>query len=86
MSPDLIVTDELDLGRDLDCLIEAINSGVNVVASIHAKDIMQLKKKSGFDKIIDEKFFSRFVVLNSSEGPGTLINIYDEKLNCIYCR
>jgi len=86
MSPDVIITDEVDIENDLDCLVEAVNSGVNVVATIHAKDLMQLKKKPGFDKIIDEKFFSRFVVLTSSEGPGTLTSIYDEKLNCIYCR
>ena len=86
MNPDVIVTDELDLESDLNCLIEAMNSGVNVVATIHAKDINQLKKKPGFDAVLNEKFFSRFVVLNNCEGPGTLANIYDEKLNCIYCR
>lgn len=86
MSPDVIVTDELDLEKDLDCIVEAINCGVNVVATIHAKDINQLKKKKGFDRVLDEKFFSRFVVLTNTEGPGTLANIYDEKLNCIYCR
>lgn len=86
MSPDAILTDEIDLEKDMDCLIGAINSGVNVVATIHAKDIEQLKKKSGFDEILDKKFFSRFVVLTNDEGPGTLAYIYDEKLNCIYCK
>lgn len=86
MRPDLIVTDEIDLEKDLDSIIEAINCGVNVIATIHAKDMNQLKKKPNFDKILNEKFFSRFVVLSSDERPGTLTNIYDEKLNCIYCR
>lgn len=86
MSPDLIVTDEIDLDRDLKTILEAINSGVGVIATIHAKNLEQLKKKSGFEKIINEKFFSRYVVLTNDEGPGTLTNIYDEKLNVIYCR
>ena len=86
MRPDVIVTDEIDLEKDLSSIIEAINSGVSVVATIHAKNLNQLKKKPYFDKIIEEKFFSRFVVLSGDEGPGTLTNIYDEKLNCIYCR
>ena len=85
MRPDVIFTDEIDLERDLDCLIEAMNSGVQVVATIHAKDIYQLKKKIGFDYVLSNKFFSRFILLNSENGPGTLANIYDEKLNCIYC-
>lgn len=86
MRPDVIVTDEIDLERDLEYIIEAINSGVNIIATIHAKDLNQLKKKKNFDTILDEKFFSRFVVLSSDEGPGTLLGVYDEKLNCIYCR
>ncbi len=86
MRPDIIVTDELDLEKDLDCLVEAMNSGVNLVATIHAKNIKQLQQKKGFDFVLEHKFFSRFVLLTNDEGPGTLSQIYDEKLNCIYCR
>ena len=86
MSPDLIVTDEIDIENDLQYLLEAANSGVNVVASIHALDINQLKKKSAFDTVLNNKFFSRFVVLTNDEGPGTISHVYDEKLNCIFCR
>ncbi len=86
MRPDVIVTDEIDLDKDMSCIVEAINSGVSVIATIHAKDLNQLKRKANFDKILDEKYFSRYIVLSNDEGPGTLKNIYDEKLNCIYCR
>ena len=86
MRPDVIITDEIDLNKDLDGILEAINSGVSVIATIHAENLNQLKRKKGFDRVIDEKFFSRFIVLTSDEGPGTLTNIFDEKLNCIYCR
>lgn len=86
MRPDLIVTDEIDLDNDIEIILEAINSGVNVIATIHAKNINELKKKHGFDKILNEKFFTRFIVLSNEEGPGTLTNVYDEKLNCIYSR
>ena len=86
MRPDIIVTDELDLENDLNCLVEAMNSGVNVIATIHAKDLTQLKKKQAFEEVLNNKFFTRFIVLKDSEGPGTLTQIYDEKLSCIYCR
>ncbi len=86
MNPDVIVTDEIDLEKDLDCIIDAINSGVKVIATIHAKNIKQLKQKSTFDYVIDSKIFERFVILTKDDGPGTLTNIYDEKLNCIYCK
>ncbi|MBR2969531.1 MAG: Flp pilus assembly complex ATPase component TadA [Clostridia bacterium] len=86
MCPDLIVTDEIDLDKDMNSILEAINCGVNVVATIHAKDIKQLKKKKSFDYILNEKLFSRYVVLSKEEELGVLTNIYDDKLNCIYCR
>lgn len=86
MCPDVIVTDELDLEKDLNCVLEAMNCGVNVVATIHAKDIEQLKRKAGFDYVLDNKLFSRYVILSNKEGAGTLEAIYDEKLNVIFCR
>lgn len=86
MRPDVIITDEIDLDCDLDCIQEAMNSGVSVIATIHAKDIKEIKRKKNFEEIIDKKYFDRFVILTNDEGPGTMTNIYDEKLNCVYCR
>ncbi len=86
MCPDVIITDEIDLDKDANCILDAINCGVSVIATIHAKDINQLKMKRSFEKILNEKYFSRFIVLTNHEGPGTLSYIYDERLNLIYCR
>ena len=86
MKPDVIVTDEINLESDINAIKNAIHSGVNVVASIHAQNIDQLKSKLSFSNIVENKLFSRYVVLTNQEGPGTLTHIYDENLNCIYCR
>ena len=86
MSPDIIVTDELDLDKDLDIIKQAFNSGVKVVATIHAKDVNELRRKSSFENVLEEKYFARFVVLGSENGPGTLNAVFNEKLNCLYCR
>lgn len=86
MSPDVIFTDEIDLNNDFESIVEAMNCGVNIVATIHAKDIKELRRKKGFDEVLVNKLFSRFVVLTNEQGPGTLSQIYDERLNCIYCK
>ena len=86
MKPDIFVTDEIDIDKDLQSIIDAINSGVKVLATIHADNITQLKQKRGFEKVLNDKVFERFVVLSDSEGPGTLTNIYDANLKCLYCR
>ena len=84
MRPDLIVTDEIDIDKDLITIKDACNCGVKVLATIHAEDIRQLKNKRGFDEILKNKLFDRYVVLSSKKGPGTLSAIYDNKLQCIY--
>ena len=83
MRPDVIITDEIDLDKDMESLLEAMNSGVNVIATIHAKNLKELRLKSGFEKILSEKLFERFVVLSCDNGPGTVMGIYDERLNFI---
>ena len=86
MRPDIIVTDEIDIDRDLKTVLDATNSGVKVLATIHAENIQQLKNKRGFEDVIKNRLFDRYVVLSCKEGAGTLSAIYDAKLQCIYCR
>jgi stage III sporulation protein AA len=86
MKPDIFVTDEIDIDKDLQSIVDATNSGVKVLATIHSNNITQLKQKRGFEKIIADKLFDRYVILSDSEGPGTLTHIYDGNLKCIFCR
>lgn len=86
MKPDIIVTDEIDIDKDLQAIVDAINCGVKVLATIHCESINQLKLKRGFKEIFENKIFDRYIVLTSKEGLGTLSFIYDNKLQCIYCR
>lgn len=86
MKPDIFVTDEIDIDKDLHSIIDAKNSGVKVLATIHSENIPQLKTKRGFDEVINNRVFDRYVVLTDKEGPGTLANIYDSKFQCLYCR
>jgi stage III sporulation protein AA len=86
MKPDIFVTDEIDIDKDIQSIVDAVNSGVKVLATIHSDNINQLKQKRGFDKIMSDKLFDRYIILSDSEGPGTLTNIYDSNLKCLYCR
>ena len=82
MNPSLIVTDEIGSEQDIQCLINAMNSGVKVVATIHASSIEQLKRKSIFDKL-PNCYFQRYVLLSNREGPGTFEGVYNEKFSKI---
>ncbi len=84
MGPDILVTDELATKDDISSVLRISNSGVKLLASIHAKDIDQLKNKKDFEEILSQKVFKRFVVLGLSRGVGTVEGVYDENFRCIY--
>lgn len=86
MRPDIIVTDEIDIDKDLQTIVDATNCGVKVLATIHSGDMEQLRQKRKFDEILKNRIFERYILLSLDEGPGTLKAIYDAKLQCLFCR
>lgn len=84
MNPSVIVTDEISKEKDIDSIKQAIMSGVKVIATAHANDIEDLKKKKFFDVILKDKYFERIIVLSKRNGVGTIECIYDENLRGIY--
>ncbi len=81
LSPNLIVTDELGEEEDLDAVRYAVNCGVNILASAHCDSMENFIKKPSFSKIIEEKVFSRFVLLSMRNGPGTIEGVYNENFS-----
>lgn len=84
MNPSVIVTDEISKEEDIQSIMQAIKSGVKVIATAHALNISDLKEKMYFDFMINNKYFERIVVLSSRNGIGTVEGIYDENLRGIY--
>ena len=82
MNPSLIVTDEIGNEEDVQCLLNAMNSGVKVLATIHASSIEELKRKKLFEKL-PSFYFERYVLFSNKEGPGTFEGVYNEKFNRI---
>lgn len=83
LAPDIIVTDELNESGDIDAVLQAVHSGVKVLASVHSDSIESFEAKPSFAKLLDLKVFNRFVVLSKREGPGTFEGVYDESFSRI---
>ena len=83
MKPDVIVTDEINIDRDLEDIENAMTSGVKIIASIHAKDINDLRNKARFKELLQKKMFGRYIVLSKDNGIGTVDGIFNENLNLI---
>ena len=86
LKPDIIFTDELAGEEDVNSVIVASSCGIKLAASMHAKNILQLKSNSFFIKLQESGVFERYIVLSQDNGPGTIDSVFDEKFNCLFCR
>lgn len=84
MSPDIVVTDELGKSEDFSALEYATTCGVKIIATMHAKDIDDLKSKHEFRSMLEQKVFKRIIVLSNECGVGTINGVYRENLTKIY--
>lgn len=83
LRPDIVATDEISTTKDFEAILRASSCGVKIVATIHAKNVEDLKSKPDFETLFKNKVFKRFVVLSCADGPGTVEGIYDQNLRCI---
>ncbi len=84
MSPSVIVTDEVSKEGDIESIKQTIKSGVNVIATAHAKNISDLKNKKYFISLIEDKYFERIIVLSKRNRMGNIDAVFDENLKIIY--
>lgn len=78
LAPDIIVTDEIGSDSDAEAIKNAINSGIVVIASIHAGNIEQLKRK----RILRNISFERYVNLYITE-KGASCKVFDRDFSPI---
>lgn len=83
LKPDVIVTDELASDEDILAAKKAILSGVKVIASIHAKNQLELLNNPLIKNMLQQGLFSRVIVL-SNNLQGRYQGIYDNQLKCLY--
>ena len=83
LRPDIIATDELATIKDFEAVEKVASCGVSLLASMHARDIEDLKLKPGFENALKNKTFERIIVLSQKDGPGTIEAIYDENLRLL---
>lgn len=77
LSPEILICDEIGTKGDIEALLMAFNSGVNIVTSIHGFTINDLYKRRVFQDLLDNGIIERAVVLSSRRGVGTIENIYE---------
>lgn len=84
MSPRIIAVDEVGSGEDIDAIEYVMNCGCKLIATVHGNSIEDIRNKPILGKLVREKLFERYIILNNRDGVGHLEEIYDERGTKIY--
>lgn len=77
MSPSVIATDELGRKEDLIAAQEVLNAGVDIMTTVHGRDIGDVLRKPVIGELLRSGIFEKAVVLSRRSGPGTVETVMD---------
>ena len=78
MAPQVIAVDEIGTEEDIRALEYAIHCGCKMLVTAHGKSMEDIKQKSSFAKLLKDKVFERFIVLDNRVNVGEITAIYNE--------
>lgn len=86
MSPEVLVCDELGRPEEMQAVYAATQCGCAVLASAHARDTGEFRRR--FCALFQGTAlpFERYVILDDSGGPGTLLQVEDGNGAALYQR
>lgn len=84
MSPNVIAVDEIGDYDDVKAIEAVVNCGCKLLATVHGSSIEDIKSKPLLQKMIREKIFQRYIVLDNNKKVGNIREIYDERGTIIY--
>lgn len=82
MCPQVLAVDEIGQQEDVRAICYAMHCGCRMLATAHGESMEDLKKKSGFSRLIHEKRFERYVLL---KNRGEIQNVFDSDGRVVQC-
>lgn len=77
LSPDTIICDEIGANEDVDAISQCLNAGVQIIASIHARNIKELLNRPQAKKILKSGAFEKIIFLDTLSPLCKSKNIYE---------
>lgn len=70
MSPDIIMCDEIGSQEEVLAVEQCVNSGVSIIATIHAGSVDELKRRTNLCRLLDTGAFQKIVFLSDRRHIG----------------
>lgn len=83
MSPVVVAVDEIGSREDIEAIEYVINAGCSILATVHGNSIDDIRNKPVLRRLVEERIFERYVVLNNRGGIGTIERIFDAQGNML---
>lgn len=84
MSPSVIIVDELGSAGDAQSIRRAWNAGVRIVATAHAYDLEDFKRRLSVGSLAEDRGFERYIILGLRQGER-IIRVMDQNGDQHYC-
>lgn len=78
MGPQVIATDEIGSVEDVEVIKNAMLSGVNLLFTMHGKNIEDIFANNEIKQMIEVGYFENIIILSNRKGPGTIERIYSD--------
>ena len=79
MSPEVIAVDEIGSYEDIHAIESVIHCGCRLLATVHGSSIDDIKRKPLLNRLVKEKIFERYILLEGRPRAGTVRQIFDER-------
>ncbi len=80
MSPQVIITDELGGAEDGEAVLDAINAGITVCASVHGISLQDAARRPALAGLMARRVFGLYAVLDGA-GGGRILAVHDRHGN-----
>lgn len=83
MAPQVVAVDEIGSRMDMEAVEYAMNCGCRVIATVHGNGMEDIRKKPVLDRMIQEKWFDRYLILSHTMTDGMTAGVCDAEGNPI---
>ncbi len=77
MSPQVVAVDEIGSREELEAMEYVMNCGCTLVATVHGSSIEDIRQKPVLCKMVQERWFERYIVLGCGGRAGSVEHILD---------